>query len=343
MRRSPIMTIRFFPPLFRSILWAVCFMFFVDVFPVAADDYLGPVFPDDFAVDSAFTEPLPLPKRNPLLQRSVGRQVVFDDLDSGGSLVPQGLSYDEVSNLQPQMIRQRPVATRTSQVRNLENAIFTDEPPPYEIVGEYPVGEVCTSGPLPIAFGMGLFDNITVFSETTAFKTRLSEGVGSFGFSEGVNWSSAATPQGAVAVQYGLRGVQGDCNAPKIRSQIFMTAGLFKRFNVIPVQGGVAVDWLEDRLPQFGPVNLRQMRSELSYHLVGRNMEFGFLGGFNVFNDRPAFSYAHPGEVVDVLDYYLLFARKHLDCGGQVELRCGSTGYGGFLFSAGARNLSGLS
>jgi hypothetical protein len=113
-----------------------------------------------------------------------------------------------------------------------------------------------------------------------------------------------------------------------------MTAGLFKRFNFIPVQGGVAVDWLEDRLPQFGPVNLRQMRSELSYHLRGRNVEFGFLGGFNIFHDHPATSHVYLGERVDVLEYYLLFARKHLDSGGQVELRCGSTGYGGFLMGA---------
>ena len=325
------MTTRFFPPCFRAVLWAICLMFFMNVFPVAVGEYRGPVFPDDFAVDEEFAEPLPLPKRNnPLLQRPATRQVVFDDLDPNESLL-LGLAYDEFVDIHPQSVRQQSVRSRTPQVHNLENVIFTDETVPYEVIGEYSVGEVCDVSMLPIAFGMGLFDNITVFSETTTFKTRLCEGSGNFGFSQGVNWSSAATPQGAVAVQYGIRGVQGDFHAPNIRSQVFMTAGLFKRFNLVPVQGGVAVDWLEDRTQQFGKVNLRQMRSELSYQPRGRNLEFGFLGGFNVFRDRPSTSHMQPGEAIDVLDYYLLFARKHLDCGGQLELRCGSTSYGGFI------------
>jgi len=328
------MTIRFAPPFFRSLSWAICLLF-VGVFPVAANDYLGPVFPDDFVVDEALVEPLPLPKRNPLLQRPATRQVVFDDMDSSESF-SQSIDYDEFINLHPQIVRQRPMRARMSQVHNrdnviLDNVIFTDETIPYEGVGQYPVGEGCATGALPLAFGMGLFDNITVFSETTTFKTRLCEGSGSLGFSEGVNWSFAATPQGAFAVQYGLRGVQGDLHAPNIRSQIFMTAGLFKRFNLVPVQCGVAVDWLEDCSQLFGAVNLRQMRTELSYHLRNRNAEFGFLGGFNVFRDRPTTSRMNPWEAVDMLDYYLLFARKHLDCGGQVELRCGSTSYGGFV------------
>jgi len=326
------MTTRFSPPLFHSVSWAICLMFFLNVFQVAASEYLGPVFPDDFTVDEVFVEPLPLPKRNPLLQRPSAQQVIFDDLDSNESL-SQGLAYNEFIDLHPQSAQQRPIRIRTPQVQNPQNVIFTDETIPYEIVGEYSVGDVCATNTLPIAFGMGLFDNITVFSETTTFKTRLCEGSGSFGFSEGVNWSSAATPQGAVAVQYGLRGVQGDFHVPNIRSQVFMTAGLFKRFNLVPVQGGVAVDWLEDRSQQFGTVKLRQMRTELSYHPRGRNLEFGFLGGFNVFRDRPITSRMNPGETIDGLDYYLLFARKHLDCGGHLELRCGSTAYGGFLMS----------
>ena len=334
LRRSRIMTTRFVPPLFRYISCAGCLMLFLDVFPATADEYLGPVFPDDYVIAPALAEPLPLPQRNPLLQRPVARQVVFDDLEPNDPLLSQGLDYGETIDIQPKIVLPGSMPTRMPRFRNHENVIYTDEIIPYEITGEYPVVDVCTSGSLPIAFGMGLFDNISVFSETTAFKTRLCEGSGSFGFSEGLNWSVAATPQGAVAVQYGLRGVQGDFNAPKERSQVFMTAGLFKRFNLVPVQGGVAIDWLEDRSQQCGLVNLRQMRSELSYRPRRWNVEFGFLGGFNIFDDRPVTSGTNRGQVVDVLDYYLLFARKHLDCGGQVELRCGSTEYGGFIMSA---------
>jgi hypothetical protein len=207
------------------------------------------------------------------------------------------------------------------------------------IIGEYPFeGDVCMTGAFPVAFGMGLFDNVSFFSESTAFKTSFNEGAGSFGFGEGINWSTAMTPQGAVAAQYGVRAVQSDLFSQPARSQLFMTAGLFKRFDFARAQGGVAVDWLQDTSEQFRTINLRQMRCELSTR-VFNSVECGFIGGFDVFRDRPKVIHYtlspntwHEHEF-SARNYYLLFARMHLDCGGQAEFRCGASDRGEFIMN----------
>ena len=323
------MMTRFAPPFFRSVFSAICLTLLVGTSAVFAADYVGPVFPDD---DMEYAEPLPLPRRNPLLQRPQSKQVVFDDLDPVGSVIPSSLLYDEEDGTPQPVVRQRQTPNRIAPVIDTDNVIFTDagEVLQDSIFGEYPyeMGGYVT-GPIPVAFGMGLFDNIQLFSEVTTFKTGLSgrEG-GYFGMSEGLNWSAAVTPQGSVTAQYGIRAVQGDFTAHRPQSQVFMTAGLFKRFNCLPVQGGVAIDWLEDR-SQWRPINMRQMRCELSGTFNG--LEAGFLGGFDVFWDHPR---VRRWNSLMVHDYYLLFFRKHLPNGGQVELRCGSTAYGDFIMSA---------
>jgi hypothetical protein len=200
-----------------------------------------------------------------------------------------------------------------------------------EIIDEYPVdADTYCAAPVCMTFGMGSLDNLSFFSETTTYKTGLSDGAGSAGLAEGLNWSAAVTPQGSVTAQFGVRAVQGDLFAKPARSQVFLTAGLFKRFDFAPVQGGVAVDWLED-YSHFGTVKLRQMRTELSTRTYS-GLEYGFIGGFDVFRDRATTGRLDP-FVVEAKDYYLLFARKHLDNGGQVELRCGATAWGDFVFS----------
>jgi hypothetical protein len=318
--------------LIRSVTWAICLTFLLILSPVSADDYLGPVFPENtLSEDALFTpelaEPLPLPKRNPLLQRPQSKQVVFDDLDPIGSIVSPTLRYEEEINFTPPVVRQRrAIAT--------DDVIFTDngEYVHGQILGEYP-SEVDSfvSGPFPVAFGMGLFDNLTLFGESTTFKSGLNSDGGIMGLGEGLNWSAAVTPQGTVTAQYGVRAVQGDLYSGAARSQVFQTAGLFKRFDFWPVQGGVAIDWLHDHSGHYGSVDLRQMRCELSYRTFS-DLECGFLGGFNVFQDRP--KSPRRDVIVDIHDYYLLFVRKHLARGGQIELRCGSTAQGDFIMSA---------
>jgi len=346
------MTVRFSPPLFRFAFWAICLAFLLSTSSVA-DEYLGPVFPGGRAANTRLNEPLPLPKPNPLLQRPSSKQVVFDDLDPVGPLISQGVLYEEEFDLQPMSgIRQNRMMTRAPQ--NIDgNVIFMDDGEfiqngmwqsfegfDGEIVGEYPMSGYF-SGPIPITFGMGFFDNLALFAETTTFKTELNNGEGSFGSGQGINWSAAATPQGTVTVQYGVRAVQADMFSRPVRHQTFMTAGVFKRFPVASVQGGVAIDWLHDH-SRYGCVNIRQMRCELSTRSP-RGLEYGFIGAFDVFRDRPTTpridNFLAPergfinGGAVDVQDYYLLFARKHLPNCGLVELRCGATARGDFILS----------
>gem|GEM_PF-2464392 len=355
-----------------GILVALTCIAFVLNAAVYAVEHRRPALPravqvyDDW-YEEEIPEPLPLSppstKRSPLLQRPQTQQVVFDDLDPLGSVVTQPLIYDE--DYEPPIIRQRAVSTRSIPARNaspaamtLENdfTIFTDEG---MIVndhsfarssllnkGSFQMGSCdadyyadgCYSvSSFPVPFGMGFFDNITAFTETTSFKTGLSGGVGSFGISEGLNWSAAVSPQGTLTAQYGVRAVQADLYSRPVRSQLYMTAGLFKRFDRLPIQGGVAFDWLEDRTRYFGLVKLRQMRCELSTRLFD-NTEFGFTGAFNVFNDHPIVWNAELPEVMGVFDtraydYCMLFFRKYLDNGGQVELRCGATTYGDFMMN----------
>jgi len=348
------MTARLFPPLFRFVFPAICLSFFLNVSLVSAADALGPVFPEDAVADLQFDEPLPLPKRNPLLQRPKNKQVVFDDLDPTGSVIPQGLLSDE-EEFEFQSVsvaRQR----RMPQTVETHNAIFTadreiiqERVQPManfvydETIGEYPIemGGYIT-GPICQTFGMGLFDNLTLFAETTTFKTQLNNESGSWGIGEGINWSTPITPQGTITAQCGARAVQGDLASRSARSQCFITAGAFKRFDFAALQGGVAVDWLHDH-SQFGSVDLRQMRCELSARSF-LGLEYGFIGGFDVFRDRPTTPNIDRwainnhlsvlGGTIDVQDYYLLFVRKQLASGGQVEFRCGSTERGDVIIGA---------
>ena len=338
------MTARFSPHLFRTVLWTICLTFLVSVSLVSDADATGPVFPDDAVVDMQLDEPLVLPKRNPLLQRPKTKQVVFDDLDPVGSIVSQDfLQGEEEFEIQPMPVIRRRLAPQI--ISNDVMADFDHE----EMLGEYPMemgGYV--AGPICQTFGVGLFDNLTLFTETTAFKTELNNGFGrhhgsgSFGLSEGINWSTPITPQGTISVQAGVRAVQGDIFSQAARSQTFTTMGVFKRLDFHSVQGGVAIDWLHDH-SHFGSVDVRQMRAELSTRTF-RGLEYGFTGAFDVFQDRPttraidwwarARHFGVFGGAVDVQDYYLLFVRKHLDSGGQVEFRCGATEQGDLILGA---------
>lgn len=345
----------------------LCLAFLLNVLPVAnTDEYHGPVFPDESIADADLSEPSPLPKRNPLLQRSISStQVIFDDIDPVSPAMPQDFLYETEFDIQPvRSARQHRIPRRTTQIIDCDNTLFMDDGTYTQdskwqmetgngcgITDEYPfeMGG-CYAGPIPLTFGMGLFDNLMLSAETTTFKTALNNGAGSIGIGESINWSTPITPQGTITAQYGVRAVQGDNFSQSARSQCFMTAGVFKRCDFIALQGGVAFDWLRD-YSHFGSVNFRQMRCELSLRSV-RNLEFGFIGGFDAFRDRPttpqidalararyAERYGVPapldlGGAVAVQDYYLFFARKHLDNGGQMEFRCGMTERGDLIMSA---------
>jgi len=285
-----------------------------------------------------------LPKQNPLLQRPRNKQVVFDDLDPIGSLMPQGfLQEEEEFDFPPTpVIRKRQMPQGTDTTSSVMPGFAYEE-----IIGEYPVGEYpiemgsYVSGPICHTFGMGLFDNLTLFAEQTTYKTGLDNGSGSFGLGEGINWATPITPQGTITAQCGVRAVQGDIFSLAARSQAFLTAGIFKRFDFHALQGGVAFDWIHDH-SRLGSVDMRQMRVELSTRTF-RGLEYGFMGGFDVFQDRPTTpaidrlvnptGLPNISGAVDVQDYYLLFLRKHLNSGGRAEFRGGATERGDLLIS----------
>jgi len=333
------MTTRF-SPLFLAVLWAVCLTFLLNVSAVFATDHLGPVFPRGTGVNAELEAPLPLPRNNSLLQRPQNRQVVFDDFEPGGTVIPQGLFFEEDTGVRPQIVRQQQMPQqmipRVAPMIETDNALFmggnfvnNGEILHSRIISDntFEMGG-CTTSSFPVPFGMGLFDNITLFGEATTFKTGLSEGMGSLGISEGINWSFAATPQGAVTAQYGVRAVQADFNIPSQRNQFFMTAGLFKRFDFARVQGGMVVDLLQDRAPEFGNVKLRQMRYELSTRIFD-SLECGFIGCFDISQARVLSE-----KDVGVHDHYLFFVRKHVSNGGQLEIRGGATAWGDAILHA---------
>ena len=345
------MTAHCSPPLFRFALLAAYLAFLWSVSPVVFAEYQGPVFPDERDTATRLSAPLPLP--NPVSQRPASsKQVVFDELDPVGPVTHGMLQEDEI-DIQPTMTFRQNHTARASRIIDEGNMMFMEDSaaslhggmwlPTMEMGGscsdEYPVETVgCFSGPIPITFGMGLFDNLSLFSETTTFKTALNEG-GSLGFAQGINWSMPVTPQGTVTAQYGARTVQGDLFAPSVRHQTFLTAGLFKRLAFSPMQGGVAVDWLHDH-SRFGTVKVRQMRYELAARTAS-HLEFGFTGAVDVFRDRPTTpridtlakgrGLSDIGGMVNVHDNYTFFVRKILNSGGQVELRCGATERGDFI------------
>ena len=347
------MTARLSPLLYYS----VCLALFLGVSSVFSAEYQGPVFPSANNIDVALISPPPLPRQDSLLQRPKNKQVVFNELDPVGSVIPQDIFFEEDFDILPMpAIRQNRIQNRSASIID-GNVIFVDDGEyagdnvrqlssnlEGEVAGEYPfeMGGYF-AGPVPMTFGMSLFDNLSLFAESTTFKTELSEGRGSYGLGQGINWSTPITPQGTITAQCGVRTVQGDIFSRSSRHQTFITAGLYKRCEFTSLQGGAAIDWLHDH-SQLGSVDVRQMRCELSVRTF-TNLEYGFLGGFDLFRDRPTTQgidsymntlYQNSSGIwaVDVQDYYLLFVRKHLSSGGQVEFRCGATGRGDFLLSA---------
>ncbi|MDR0520374.1 MAG: hypothetical protein LBH00_00825 [Planctomycetaceae bacterium] len=366
--------LRFSPVPFRSVVLAGIAVLVLHGHFLCAAGRIGPVLPATVAEDAAESghfeseendvTPLPPPKRNPLLERpktvSRNRRAVFDSLDPV-AVVPQSfldggetLSAADTEPAPPvPAVRARRSGSRPVQTMPPVTVSGTGQESVLETAGNtvIPAGEFSfdelpadisgyTAGPIVQTFGMGIFDNLTLFSEVTAFKTELNNGAGSLGAGEGFNWSTPFTPQGTITAQYGIRAVQGDNFSRSARSQCFMTAGLFKRFDFTPLQGGAAFDWLHDH-SSFGSVNLQQLRCELSLRTFS-NLEYGFIGGFDVFQTRPstpAISQLAVGRfgssagAMDVNDYYLLFIRKQLDSGGQAEFRLGGTDRGDVIVS----------
>ena len=197
-----------------------------------------------------------------------------------------------------------------------------------------------TTCPIIKPFGTGLMDNLTFFGGVTGFRSELDlPEKGNFGLMEGINWAGSATPQQTVSAQFGFRAVQSNLygsvlrennDFKSIRSQYFLTAGLFKRDLGNPIQVGAAYDWCFDEY--YGKITLQQIRVEAALRTFS-NLEYGFQGAFGMTKERSNWISWRAGDFppFDGESYYraqncfLFFGRKHFCNGGLVELRLGAT------------------
>lgn len=152
---------------------------------------------------------------------------------------------------------------------------------------------------------------LTAFGGVHGFKNGVNRATsGSFGFQEGFNVASPFdfNPYGMQS-QIGLRATQTDFNGSNFttdsRTQLFVTAGLFKR-NYAGWQGGFVVDYLLDEW--YTSLNLAQLRGELSYG-VASGSSVGFMFTTNLLDDDST-STLNGTTVNDewgTLDYYAFF------------------------------------
>jgi hypothetical protein len=112
------------------------------------------------------------------------------------------------------------------------------------------------------------FDNLTIFGGVQGFTGPINRGqTGSFGFHEGFNWGAPfPCTNDCLSMQVGARFTQANFSAaeftPDNRSQMFLTAGLFRRVDC-GLQAGVVFDYLSD--DWYTSVDLYQLRGELAW------------------------------------------------------------------------------
>lgn len=195
--------------------------------------------------------------------------------------------------------------------------------------------------PCPPVAG-SIFDNLSVSLGATGFKNQTDLGRNAnFGFLEGFNVSYPLTPHATVCGQFGFKAIQsnltGSPEGRNNRAQYFITAGVFRRSQVWPIQGGIAYDWYQDNYA--GNVKLEQLRAEVSYRTRTQRYEYGFAGAFGTTKTSNRWTGIHFPASPDAQTPYLaaachysVFARKNLMCGGTGQFNLGATEYGDVLF-----------
>ncbi|MDR3234624.1 MAG: hypothetical protein LBT46_13355 [Planctomycetaceae bacterium] len=315
---------------------------------------------EEYLDDTSAEKPFPpalLPKRllerprgaeklMPPVRHSATKQTAFDNPNPAGSIIPESLLENDATDqsvdvpLYPQGRRGLP--QRQQQVVMEDGSYYTANHRQRQGVADNTALSADMTGsaddtavlpnyyPVPVmpAFGMGTLDNLQLFTSSQTFKNVLSQGSGSFAVSEGLNWSTPVGAAGAATAQFGVRANQANLHDNNLgRNQIFMTAGVFKRFEGKPLQAGAAFDWIDDRVESLSDKHtykFKQLRTEISMRSF-RGFEYGFQGGFNMDEKKTDIVVAKQAVVQD---YYLLFARYLLPSGGQVEGNVGATEWG---------------
>lgn len=168
---------------------------------------------------------------------------------------------------------------------------------------------------------------------------------GSFGFQEGFNFGSQLPSllSGQIGSQLGMRFIQSNLDGSGAsdgsRSQVFATAGLFRRIDY-GVQGGVVVDYLRDQW--IYTADLWQLRGELSYlfspaHEVG----FRFTDGGRTHRQSVRLSTGTTLNIaLQALDTYRIFGRLRFGhcAANAAEVHLGTSDDGGLLMGGVLQN-----
>ncbi len=316
----------------------------------------GTVIPQNFLedeVDSSIPKPVAQPKSlkkttpKPLIEADNEAMIQEGDIIYEEDIVLPGSrrrflvadSTGAAVNGTPPTMAPRPESESSSQNVQEFGGVYTDCSPAWNYG--------YSTCPVVKPFGTGMLDNLTFFGGVTGFRGELDgPEKGNFGVMEGFNWSGPATPQCTVSAQFGLRAVQSNLYGStmnddfdyrkSIRSQYFVTAGVFKRDLCQTVQVGAAYDWCFDDF--YGKITLQQIRVEAALRTFS-NLEYGFQGAFGTTKERNDWISWQAGDVPPFSgeSYYmaqncfLLFGRKHFCNGGLAEVRIGATDYGDLI------------
>ncbi|MCA9176562.1 MAG: hypothetical protein KDB14_18870 [Planctomycetales bacterium] len=193
---------------------------------------------------------------------------------------------------------------------------------------------------LPCCFPR-LFDCRTfeVFWGTQGFTGPVNQGgTGSFGFHEGVNFSSRIPNLfcGECGFQVGVRGVHSNFSGSNLtddsRNQVFVTAGAFRRVDW-GLQTGLVVDYLRENW--YLDADLLQLRGEASWGLHCEG-ELGFLFRVGLNDQTVAINPNLQQATITPTDVYALFYRhRFLPCGqGEGRIYAGFSGQSDGLLGA---------
>ena len=134
----------------------------------------------------------------------------------------------------------------------------------------------------PFMLARCFLSNTEYFAGAQGFTGLLNRGGGSsFGFHEGFNWGGLGLC--GFALQGGMDATQSNFNGsiitPEDRTQIFYTAGLFRRVDW-GLQGGLVVDYFHDDWDY--TLGLTQLRGELSWMIpCGHEVGYWFTGSID--------------------------------------------------------------
>lgn len=161
-----------------------------------------------------------------------------------------------------------------------------------------------------------------------------NDGTASFGIQEGFNYAAPSYIFGrALSWQLGLRALQSNASGAEFtsdsRSQVFLTAGLFRRVDY-GFQGGVVVDYMND--DWYYSVDMLQIRGQLSWMLDPRHeFGYGFMSSQDGGNSTGTIrlddgTNATVNVNFEPLDQHRFFYRWHFRGTGTFELFAGFTG-----------------